>query len=86
MWYVYILYSQKIDKKYIGFTKNLKQRIKEHNSGKSDFTSKGGSWKLIYYESFVSEKDARAEELFLKSGKGRERLKFLLENTIGEFA
>ncbi len=86
MWYVYILYSQKLEKKYIGFTKNLKNRLDEHNSGKSNFTSKGGKWKLIYYEVFLSEKDAREEEIFLKNGKGRERLKILLKNTFGSVA
>jgi putative endonuclease len=86
MYYVYIIYSEKLNKKYIGFSTNLNKRIKEYNLGKSNFTSKGIPWKLIYYELFKSEKDARGEEIFLKSGKGGEKVKFLLEDTIGEFA
>jgi len=39
-------------------------------------------WTLIYYEAFLSKKDARREELFLKTGKGRERLTYLLENIL----
>ncbi len=80
MYYVYILYSKKTNKKYMGSTSNLKERVERHNSGKSNFTSKGIPWKLIYYEAFISEKDARIEEKFLKSGKGRERLKYILQN------
>jgi len=82
MYYVYILYSKKLDKKYIGSTSDLKERIKRHNSERSEFTSKGIPWKLLYYEAFISEKDARIEEKFLKSGKGRERLKYLLQNSL----
>lgn len=89
MYYVYILYSVKIEKKYIGVTCDLKERLKQHNSGNSDFTSKGMPWKLVYYEVFKSEADAVNEEVFLKTGKGRDRLKYLLKDTmknLGEIA
>jgi len=79
MYYVYILFSQSIRKRYIGSTSNLKERLKEHNSGKSNFSRKGPPWRLIYYEAFLNKKDALREETFLKSGKGRERLKYLFE-------
>ncbi|MEK7503722.1 MAG: GIY-YIG nuclease family protein [Patescibacteria group bacterium] len=78
MFYVYILKSERNGKLYKGLTNDLKRRVKEHNSGNSEFTRNNGPWKLIYYEAFVSEKDARKEELFLKSGKGKERIKYLL--------
>jgi putative endonuclease len=78
MYYVYILKSQKNAKLYKGLTDDLKRRVREHNSGGSVFTKNNGPWKLVYYEAFLSKTDARREELFLKSGKGRERIKFLL--------
>ncbi|MDD3284345.1 MAG: GIY-YIG nuclease family protein [Patescibacteria group bacterium] len=81
MFYVYIIYSNKLRKHYIGYSSNLNGRLKKHNSGLSKFTSKGIPWKLIYYEVFLSSVDARSEEKFLKSGKGRDRLKFLLKDT-----
>ncbi|MDD5145981.1 MAG: GIY-YIG nuclease family protein [Candidatus Pacebacteria bacterium] len=77
MHYVYILFSQKLKKRYIGKTSDLKIRIKQHNSGKSNFSSKGMPWKLVYYEAFLTKDDATREELFLKTGKGRERIKYL---------
>ncbi len=79
MYYVYILKSEKTSKLYKGFTANLKRRFKEHNSGNSKYTKDKGPWKLIYYEAFLNEKDARQEETFLKTGKGRERIKYLFE-------
>lgn len=82
MHYVYIIYSSVLKRKYIGSTANLRERIKRHNSRRSVFTSKGEFWRLIYYEAFVSKKDAEAEGKFLKSGKGRERMKYLLKNSI----
>ncbi|KKQ27795.1 MAG: Excinuclease ABC subunit C [Candidatus Magasanikbacteria bacterium GW2011_GWC2_37_14] len=78
MHYVYILKSVKSGKLYKGFTNDLKRRIKEHNLGNSEFTSNNGPWKLVYYEAFLSKKDAQQEEIFLKTGKGRERIKYLL--------
>ena len=80
MFYVYILRSKKNGKLYKGFTKDLKRRTKEHNSGNSTFTRNNGSWELVYHEAFKSEKDARSEEIFLKSGKGKERIGYLLKN------
>jgi putative endonuclease len=79
MYYVYILKSDKNGKLYKGFTNDLKRRIKEHESGNSTFTKNNRPWKLIYYEAFISKSDAKKEELFLKSGKGKERIKFLLQ-------
>lgn len=82
MYYVYILKSKKNNKLYKGYTNDLKRRIKEHNCGKNSFARDNGPWILIYYEAFISKEDAMQEETFLKSGKGRERLSFLLKNTL----
>jgi putative endonuclease len=60
----------------------FEKRFEEHNAGKVVSTSKYKSLDLIYYEAFISEKDARAEEKFLKSGIGRERLRYILKNLL----
>jgi len=80
--YVYILYSHKLKKIYKGCTTDLKTRLTNHNIGRVRSTKKGKPWELIYYEAFINKIDSRREELFLKSGKGRERVKYLLQNTI----
>jgi putative endonuclease len=45
---IYILYSQRIDKFYTGMTKDLEQRIFQHNNPISQmkYTAKGIPWQL----------------------------------------
>ena len=78
MYYVYILKSLKNKKLYKGSTGNLKERMLEHNHGKVRSTKSALPWELIYYEAFSNKTDALREEKFLKSGKGKERVKYLL--------
>ena len=70
MHYVYILKSEKNKKYYTGVTDNLKRRIKEHNSGNSDFTSWSGPYKLVWYCAFYSKEKAYKFEDYLKSSSG----------------
>ena len=67
MFYVYILLSKKDKKFYIGFTENLRMRIKNHNEGKVKSTKNRRPLELVYYEAFKYEKDARAQEKFYKT-------------------
>ncbi len=64
MHYVYLIKNE-IGKIYYGSTNDLKRRIHEHNSGLSHST-KGHLWRLIYYEAYLSETDARQREKQLK--------------------
>jgi putative endonuclease len=80
MHYTYILYSKKIKKFYIGSSCDLKKRIKEHNNGLTPFTANGMPWELVHYQAFLEKEDSIREELFLKTGKGRERRKYLLRS------
>ena len=82
MFYVYILKSKKDNNLYTGFTKDLRERIRWHNGGKSQSTKWRLPIELIYYEAYKDEKDARRRELFLKSGRGREIIKIQLENSL----
>jgi putative endonuclease len=84
MHFTYILYSKKLKKRYIGVTENLVNRLKQHKSKAVPFTSKAEDWKLLYYEVFISKEDAYREEQFLKTGKGRDRIKYLLQSTMNK--
>ena len=66
--YVYILFSFRDRKLYIGYTENLDVRVKEHLQGKVRATKGRLPLVLIYYEAFTNRKDAKAREKFLKSG------------------
>lgn len=85
MYYVYVLYSMALKKRYVGLTNDLRRRFAEHNRGDSNFTNRGKPWILLYYEAFLDKKDAEKEEIFLKTGKGRERLDLILVGTINRF-
>lgn len=82
--YVYVLFSLKDKKLYIGYSQDLKRRIKEHEHGEVRSTKDRLPIKLIYYEAFASVKDGKARERFLKSGFGREQLKKSLQNQLKE--
>jgi putative endonuclease len=71
MYYVYILYSKKLDKMYTGSTKDLRKRLSQHNAGESGWTKRGVPWKLIYYEASLNEQDAFDREKQLKTGLGK---------------
>ena len=71
MWTVYVLKSLKSGKRYVGMTQNLADRIAQHNTGKSKFTSGHLPWKLVHQENFETTLDARKREKYLKSAAGR---------------
>ena len=81
-YYTYILYSLKDGGYYIGFTSNLKLRLKEHAKRSVKSTKFRTPFKLIHYEYFIDENDAKAREEFLKSGFGREQIRKMLKRTI----
>lgn len=83
MYYVYILKSEKDENIYTGFTSNLKLRLKEHLEGKVVSTKNRHPLKLVYYEAYFSEKDARKREIYLKSGgKAKNNLKSQIESSL----
>ena len=59
---------------YIGYTKNLRGRLLQHESGQVTSTKNRIPVILVYYESHVNRLDAKAREKFLKSGQGRKYL------------
>ncbi len=76
---VYILFSKKFDKTYIGFTSGLIERFKSHNVlGTKGYTIKYRPWEVIYVEFFNSKAEALKREKFLKTGIGREFVKKII--------
>jgi len=58
MYFVYIIYSQKLDKYYIGFSADIEDRIAKHNRKSKGFSNLGRPWILVYSEAFDSKKKA----------------------------
>src|SRR5690606_39059350 len=69
--WMYILYSKKLDKYYVGSCVNLERRLYEHNIGHSKFTSTGIPWEMVYKEEFQKEIEAKRRELGVKKMKSR---------------
>ncbi len=84
MYYVYILFSEKDKQLYTGFTDNLRSRFSAHANGYVKATKNRRPLKLIYYEAYVKESNARRREKFLKGGNGRSQLKNQLEDVFEE--
>ncbi len=75
MYFTYVIKSKKDNNWYTGYTKDLRNRIKEHNEGNVFSTKTRRPFELIYYEACLNEKDAIAREKYLKSGMGKRYLK-----------
>ena len=63
-YYVYVLFSLKDKKFYVGFTVDLKNRLSEHAKGEVKSTKNRLPFKLIHYEYLINIKDAKAREVF----------------------
>jgi putative endonuclease len=74
MFFVYVLWSSKLKKRYIGYSVDTDKRLKDHNKGKTPFTKSGMPWKLVYTEVYNDKASAIKRERFLKSGQGRKFL------------
>ena len=72
--YMLVCISSIKKRTYVGYTNNLKNRLKNHNSNKGAKYTKGNKWKIIYKKKFLSKKKAMSYEYILKHDR-KERLK-----------
>ena len=69
-YYVYVLKSKCIKPvTYVGYTKDIKERLILHNSGKGAKFTRGRKWRLIYKEVFESKSKAISREYYIKKNK-----------------
>ena len=54
---VYILFSNRLQRYYVGQTENFENRLKHHNAGKNRYTSKGLPWRFVH-KFIVSDRSA----------------------------
>jgi putative endonuclease len=78
-YFVYILRSKKDGSFYVGQTNNLADRLLRHNSGYNRFTRPRTPYELVYKEEFNSRSDAVRREMKIKSYKGGQLFKNLIE-------
>jgi putative endonuclease len=78
MYYTYILYSEIADRYYIGYTSDLEDRLRHHNSGGTKSTKRGIPWKIICYEEHETKYDAIIREHEIKKKKSRKHIEYLI--------
>ncbi len=82
MYYVYVLRSLSDGKLYIGKTDDLRTRVRQHQTGKVPSTKSRLPLELIFYEAFKNKTDMGRDELFYKTGFGKEALQSKLQYTL----
>ena len=70
-YFVYVIGSLKNSspKTYVGWTKDLNERLRKHNSGEGAKSTKGRKWKIIYHEIFNAKEKALKREYYLKKDR-----------------
>ncbi|MBK9285510.1 MAG: GIY-YIG nuclease family protein [Sphingobacteriaceae bacterium] len=81
MFFVYILYSKKLNKYYTGQTDNLHTRLLSHKKGISTYTSSSDDWQLVYSESFHTRAEAIKRESQIKRKKSKKYIEFLIQSS-----
>jgi putative endonuclease len=78
--HVYILQNEAKNFTYKGMTNDLERRLAEHNRGACQSTKPYRPLKIVYFETYDTRKEARAREIYFKTGSGRRLLKQILSN------
>tara|TARA_B100002051_G_scaffold168748_1_gene159363 strand:+ start:249 stop:500 length:252 start_codon:yes stop_codon:yes gene_type:complete len=83
MYYVYLIISKNKKRtiSYVGYTNNLKRRIKLHNEAKGAKFTRGRKWSLLYSKKYANKNIAMSEEYKLKKNyKLRKKIKSRVKN------
>tara|TARA_Y100001958_G_C21000844_1_gene384690 strand:- start:439 stop:705 length:267 start_codon:yes stop_codon:yes gene_type:complete len=80
VYYVYLIKTLDVylKKSYVGYTNNINQRLKKHNSNLGAKSTKGYKWELVYKKKFFSKRKALSFEYKLKNDR-KERLKLIYD-------
>jgi len=78
--FVYIIYSEKNDKYYVGSTINIDNRLNEHNSGRNKSTRSGIPWEIKFYFRCGAVRTARQIEHKIKKKKSRKILEQIIKD------
>ncbi len=79
---VYILYSNKFDRYYIGQTNNMENRITRHNNGYVRSTKSYRPWNIVFQTTLKDRSAAMQLEAKLKSYKSRDKIEGLIKSDL----
>ena len=80
--YVYVLFSEKDHKLYMGYSTDVYHRLEKHNSGLNTSTASRRPFRLIYYEAHLLKSDALRRESYFKTTSGKRTLHIILKQTL----
>ena len=82
-YFVYILGNTTNSKvtTYVGYAKNLKKRLDEHNKGVGAKFTRGRKWKIVYKEKYLTKKEALSREYYIKKNR---KFRNLIRNLLYE--
>ena len=80
--YTYIIFTDLLNRFYIGSTANIEERILRYNHKSKGFTGNKSDWILVYSESFKTREEAIEREFQIKKWKSRK----MIEKLIGDFS
>lgn len=78
-YFTYIIQSIQHNDLYVGYTADLKERLKRHNSGLNISTKSHRPWRIVHYEAYRNDEDAKRREKYLKTSQGSRLLKRMLK-------
>lgn len=82
MHFIYILYSKKLKKYYIGETYNVELRLDQHNQGfykENSYTKKGEPWELVFQLQCNTKKQAQKIERHIKKMKSKKYIQNFIQ-------
>ncbi len=78
--YVYILYSLKLNRFYVGFTTiSVEERLNKHLSNHNGYTSRTKDWEIVYTEEFIVKEEAIKREKEIKNWKSKAKIVELIK-------
>ncbi|MBI4427098.1 MAG: GIY-YIG nuclease family protein [Candidatus Magasanikbacteria bacterium] len=86
MFFVYIIQSLKTGRFYIGCTKDLEKRLRQHGKGENVSTRFGCPWVLVCYRKFLRQQEAYGCEKLVKSYKGGNGFKKIINGEVAEWS
>jgi putative endonuclease len=81
MCFTYILFSQTLDKYYVGYTcDSLESRLTKHIANKKGFTGKAEDWEVVWFTEFDTKEEAMTMEKKIKNWKSRKMIEKLIKS------
>ena len=75
--YVYIIFSRGLNRFCVGQTINVENRLEAHNSGKSQYTSGGIPWILLWFTTKSNLSEAQKLEQKIKNLSQERKIRFM---------